>query len=167
MATTLYTETLARAAEIQGSTQALAGLLHVPENTLLRWMSGRAQMPLRAFLKLVQLVSEHEKASGEPGAAAGTETRRTGFRMGPLQARCARCDGEEFMAPAPLGYTSKLTCVACGEQVAHGNLVAQLAKEAVLHSRIRSVARAKRQSALRDSPKPRALSDAREVKGKA
>ena len=36
----IYTQTLARAVEAQGSTQALASLLHVPESTLLRWMSG-------------------------------------------------------------------------------------------------------------------------------
>ena len=60
MADTIHTRALARAAETEGSTQALAGVLHVPENTLLRWMSGRAQMPLRAFLRLVEVLSQHD-----------------------------------------------------------------------------------------------------------
>ena len=51
MKETLYTQTLARAADAEGGTAALAGVLHVPEKTLERWMSGRAQTPLRAFLR--------------------------------------------------------------------------------------------------------------------
>src|SRR2546428_13721342 len=72
VADTIHTRALARAAEAEGSTQALAGVLHVPENTLMRWMSGRAQMPLRAFLRLVELLSQHEKKNGGgTGASAG------------------------------------------------------------------------------------------------
>src|SRR5437899_4363565 len=53
----IYTQTLARAAEAHRSTQALASLLHVPESTLLRRMSGRAQMPVQAFLELIRLLT--------------------------------------------------------------------------------------------------------------
>jgi hypothetical protein len=41
---------LRQAAEAEGSTQALASRLNAPEPTLLRWMDGRAQTPLRALL---------------------------------------------------------------------------------------------------------------------
>ena len=61
MRPTIYTQALARAAEMQCSTQALAGLLRVPENTLRRWMSGRAQMPLQAFIRLIDLIVEQER----------------------------------------------------------------------------------------------------------
>jgi len=65
MKETLYTETLARAAEAEGGTAALARMLNVPENTLARWMSGRAQTPLRAFLKVLERLSAHELSAGE------------------------------------------------------------------------------------------------------
>lgn len=64
MAETIYTQTLAKAAKFHGGTQSLANFLHVPEATLLRWMSGRAQMPQQAFLKLVEAIAQHERASG-------------------------------------------------------------------------------------------------------
>ena len=146
----IYTQTLARAAEAQGSTQALASLLHVPESTLLRWMSGRAQMPLQAFLRLVNLLSEYERnGGGYPGAQDPASGDKLSFRMGKLSARCARCDGIEFL-PAdplqPLKLTSKLVCFACGERVIHGNLIAQLATEAVNQSRAYTAARTRRQA---------------------
>src|SRR3954463_14319307 len=148
MADTLYTRALIRAADSQGSTQALASLLRVPENTLLRWMSGRAQMPLQAFLKLVDMLSEQEKADlaasreGQRGKPPGTA--RLTFKMGPLLARCTRCDCTEFVAvdPAtPLLLTSELACAGCGERVRHGNLICQLAKDAVQQSRAMTAAR--------------------------
>lgn len=64
VAETIYTQTLAKAAKFHGGTQSLANFLHVPEATLLRWMSGRAQMPQQAFLKLVEAIAQHERASG-------------------------------------------------------------------------------------------------------
>ncbi|HZS68610.1 MAG TPA: hypothetical protein VFA72_15950 [Burkholderiales bacterium] len=144
----IYTQTLARAAEAQGSTQALASLLHVPESTLLRWMSGRAQMPLQAFLRLVNLLREYERnGGGYPGTQAAASGDKLSFRMGKLSARCARCDGIEFL-PAdplqPLKLTSELVCFACGERVIHGNLIAQLATEAVNQSRAYTAARTRR-----------------------
>jgi hypothetical protein len=165
VADTIYTQTLARAAESQGSTQALASLLRVPENTLLRWMSGRAQMPLQAFLKLVDMLSAQERADlaasreaqrGKPPGAA-----RLTFKMGPLFARCARCDGTEFVAvdpAAPLLLTSDLACAACGLQVRHGTLICQLAKDAVHQSRAMTAARARQQvERQRNSAKARAV----------
>jgi len=151
VADTIYTRTLARAAEVEGSTQALAGVLHVPENTLLRWMSGRAQMPLRAFLRIVELLSQHERNDG--AAASEAEVPGDGklsFPMGELLARCARCDGAEFVpaAETSLRMTSELACTSCGERVVHGNLISQLARDAIQQSRAMTVARARRQARI-------------------
>jgi DNA-directed RNA polymerase subunit RPC12/RpoP len=163
MAETIYTQTLAKAAEIHGgSTQALASFLHVPENTLLRWMSGRAQMPLQAFLKLIEVLTQSER-----NGAAHLALRETArgepltFKMGEVVAHCARCDGSEFAALASndeIKFTSELACRDCGERVVHGNLICQLAKDAVQHSRAKTAARSRRQVALlKASPKLRAL----------
>ena len=157
MADTIHTRVLVQAAEVQGSTQALATLLRVPESTLLRWMSGRAQMPVQAFLKLVELVSQHElKGGAETGAAPANDAEGLSFTMGRHLAHCARCDGTGFAmeAPGPLKMTSRLVCRACGEPVIHGNLVAQLAQDAVQHSKARTVARTRRE-AVRQSAQPR------------
>lgn len=158
----IYTQTLARAAEAQGSTQALASLLHVPESTLLRWMAGRAQMPLQAFLKLISVLIHYEKTGGGYASAGQPASGdKLVFWMGKLEARCGRCDGSEFIpaAPAqPVKLTSELVCCACGESVIHGNLITQLAKDAVNQSRALTAARAKRQALLLEmSAKRRAL----------
>lgn len=160
MADTLYTRALVRAAEIQGSTQALASILRVPENTLLRWMAGRAQMPLQAFLKTVEMIAADErKQTPVPHAAAAAEKLR--FKIGELEAHCERCDGHEFVQTdpsMPLRYINELACRGCGHRVSHGNLIAQLAKDAVYHSKALTVARQKRQTeVLRNSPKLRML----------
>src|SRR5438874_7497914 len=60
VADTVFTRILATALEVEGSSQALANALHVPEGTLQRWMSGRASMPVQAFLKLLKYVELHE-----------------------------------------------------------------------------------------------------------
>jgi hypothetical protein len=149
MADTIYTRTLARAAQAQGSTQSLASLLHVPESTLLRWMSGRAQMPLQAFLKLIELLVEHERNGREAAPPAQGRGENHSFNMGQVFARCARCDGTQFVqvgAGTPLHMTSELACASCGERVVHGNLIAQLARDAVHQSRAMTFARAKRQA---------------------
>ena len=150
MADNVYTKVLKQAADMEGSTQALAARLRVPENTLLRWMSGRAQMPLRAFLRVVELVSQHEQRNGD-AASARTEVAHgdnLSFAMGELQARCARCDGTEFALTdrGPLRMTSELACGSCGERVVHGDLVSQLARDAVQQSRAMTVARNRRQA---------------------
>ena len=151
MKDSLYTQTLARAAEAEGGTAALASVLNVPERTLERWMSGRAQTPVRAFLKVLDRLSAHE-ATGIAVPAPVKDGKPLRFQMGQLLARCSRCDGTEF-APAdpaaPLKLTSPLVCRACGEKVIHGNLIAQLAQDTVLHSNAMTVARERR---YRDLP---------------
>jgi len=153
---TLYTQTLARAAEAEGGTAALAGVLRVPERTLERWMSGRAQMPLRAFLKALERLTVHE-ASGAATPRPPMNGEPLAFRMGNVLARCARCDGAEFVPAdpkAPVKLTAALLCRACGERVIHGNLIAQLAQDTVQHSHAMSAARAKRQAARQAAKKP-------------
>jgi ribosomal protein S27AE len=138
MAETIYTQTLAKAAEFHGSTQSLANFLHVPEATLLRWMSGRAQMPLQAFLKLIQAIAQRERASGGPDTPDDSGGKPRTFKIGELLARCARCGSTEFVAAgseSPTRLTARLACRACGEQVIHGDLISRLAKEAVQQSR--------------------------------
>jgi hypothetical protein len=166
VAQTIYTETLAKAAEIHGSTQALASFLRVPEATLLRWMSGRAQMPLQAFLKLIEALS-HSERSGAARTADSVQqevvpqTEPLTFRIGNQLARCARCDSTQFKpaaAGSPLRMTSELACVSCGERVVRGNLIAQFAKDTMLHSRTLTAQRTRRQAAIpKSSPKLRAL----------
>jgi len=146
----LYTQTLARAAQAEGGIAPLAALLRVPEKTLERWMSGRAQMPVRAFLKALERLTAHEESGVAPvGFVNG---KPLAFMMGDLQARCARCDGTEF-APAdphaPLKLTSALVCRSCGKKVIHSDLIAQLAQDTVQHSHAMTVARTRRQNAFR------------------
>ena len=138
MADTIYTRALAKAAAAQGSTQSLATLLRVPENTLLRWMSGRAQMPLQAFLKLIDVLALHEKNGADTTIQESPTGEPLTLRMGEHVARCARCDGTEFLPGGDntrVRFTSELACRACGERVICGNLVSRLAKDAVRHSR--------------------------------
>jgi hypothetical protein len=138
MADTIFTRALAQAAAVQGSSQALAYQLHVPENTLLRWMSGRAQMPLQAFHRLIELLVEHEKSLGaEPQAQAGAP-EKVDFNIGDVLARCARCGGTQFAPAVPgmaLKMTSTLLCCSCTFSVKHGELLAHLASQAIQHSR--------------------------------
>ncbi len=157
MKETLYTQTLSRAADAEGGTAALASVLHVPERTLERWMSGRAQTPLRAFLKALERLTTHE-ASGvaPPRPAANGDV--LGFRMGNLLACCSRCDSTEFLSAnpqAPLRLTAELICRTCGEKVVHGNLIAQLAQDAVQHAHAMTAARQRRQGALSSQSRKR------------
>jgi len=160
MADNLYTRALGRAAEVQGSTQALASLLRVPENTLLRWMSGRAQMPLQAFLKLLEVLAQYEKAGGQATLEdANGEPLR--FSVGEMVARCVRCDCTEFVLeePAPkVKYTSIVACRTCGERTTRGDLIAQVAKDTIQQSRAMMAARKKRhEQVLRKNPGLRSL----------
>jgi len=61
MKQTLYTATLARAAERVGGQAKLAEALGVPQSTLASWMSGDAQMPMPDFLRLVELTRKTER----------------------------------------------------------------------------------------------------------
>jgi DNA-binding transcriptional regulator YdaS (Cro superfamily) len=136
---TIYTRALLQAAEAQGGTHALAGLLHVPENTLQRWMSGRAQTPVEAFCKAIDLLVEHEKRNSAASIAnQGAGSRQAlQFSAGELLARCVGCGGAQFALVPPatlLMYKSELRCHACGSSVTHGTLVATLARAAVRHA---------------------------------
>src|SRR5438094_7259366 len=111
-------------------------------------MSGRAQTPLRAFLRVLERLTAHEASGAAPAPLANGEP--LSFRIGQLLARCSRCDGTEF-APAepgaPLKLTSALVCRACSEQVVHGDLLSQLAHDAVQYSHAMTAARARRHAA--------------------
>jgi hypothetical protein len=131
---------LQQAAKAEGSTQALASRLHAPEATLLRWMDGRAQTPLRAFLAVLDFLMDLERQAEQlasPPAIGPGQPDKLAFPLGPLLARCSRCDGTEFRLAerGPLRLTSRLACAGCGLEVIHGNLLAQLAKDAVQQSR--------------------------------
>ena len=55
----LYLRTLQRAAEIVGGEQALALHLKVTPSHLALWLEGREEPTTEAFLRAVDLVSEH------------------------------------------------------------------------------------------------------------
>jgi hypothetical protein len=168
MADTAYTRALTRAAEIQGSTQALASLLHVPENTLFRWMTGRAQMPVAAFIKVIEIISEDERGRApvsQEASAAPAPGEKLRFRLAHVEGCCARCDGVEFMQADPslaMRYITELVCCSCGQKVVHGDLVAQMARDSVHQSKAMAIARQKRQAmALRKHPNLRLLDGAK------
>jgi DNA-binding transcriptional regulator YiaG len=50
-------ELLAMAVKLEGSKQAVATLLHVPERTFDRWLDGRAQMPEKLTKALMELIA--------------------------------------------------------------------------------------------------------------
>ena len=160
MADNMYTQALARAAEVQGSTQALASLLRVPENTLLRWMSGRAQMPLQAFLRLLEVLAQYERSGGQ-ATLEDSNGEPLKFSMGEMVARCVRCDCTEFVLAEPetkVKYTTVIACRACGERTTRGDLIAQVAKDTIQQSRAMMAARKKRhEQLLRKTPALRNL----------
>jgi hypothetical protein len=124
VAENVYTRLLKQLVAIEGSRQAVASLLRVPEGTLVWWMNGRAQMPLRALLKAMDLVAKHELRD---------QPDRFTFDVGSARARCAGCGATEFRRrdpAAPLTYRSLLACAICGHEVVHADLVVQVAKEA-------------------------------------
>jgi hypothetical protein len=112
----IVTLILKQAAEVEGSTQALASRLNAPEATLIRWMTGRAQTPLRAFHAVLDFLMQVErKAADRPAEPARTgQPEKLVFPLGPLLARCTRCDGTEFrlVMPGALRLTSPLACTA-------------------------------------------------------
>jgi len=148
MGTTVFSETIEQAAAIEGSTQALASALNVPETTLLRWMQGRAQPPIRAWLRALEIVTRYERntvsgAAATQVAPAGMVAASEGppgpltFAFKEMKARCHRCDGTEFrmLEIGPLKYTSVLACCTCGTEVVHGDLIVALANDVWLRSR--------------------------------
>lgn len=140
MRDTIYTRALLQAADAHGGAYALASMLRVPENTLQRWMSGRAQTPLRVFYKVIQLLVEHERSasSATGGSEPAAPDEALQFASGSLVARCAGCGAADFALVPPaaaLMYTAELRCRACDAKVTHGALLAALARAAVAHGR--------------------------------
>jgi hypothetical protein len=131
----VYRKLLAQAAQYEGSTQALAGLLRVPEKTLERWMQGKAHMPLRAFYKLMEVLAQHEQeGAGEELADADAPLT---FAIGRQVAQCSSCGGQEFARvdkDGPLRFVHRLRCLSCDTQVVHGDLVAELARRVSIHA---------------------------------
>ena len=139
MADSVYTKLLRQAVEIDGSTQAVASRLRVPEATLARWVSGRAYMPFLAFLETLRYVTEREHALKQDGRCGGA---KFSLQLGQFVAHCSACDGSEFRCAnpeEPLRYVSKLACVTCGTEAPYGQLIVALAKEASASARARLV----------------------------
>lgn len=131
MSENVYARVLAQLVAKESSTQAVASLLHVPEKTLERWMLGRSQMPLRAFLRALDLVVQHEERDGALPSTQPAPEPLT-FRAGPVAATCAKCGHEHFRRADPAArptYRSRLACFGCGTEVVHGDLITALAKE--------------------------------------
>jgi len=166
LAENVCTRLLARGTEIEGSTQGLAHKLRVPEATLLRWMEGKAQMPLKAYEVLLQFLQHADSRTppsmtrlASPPPLPATNPERLTFPFGKLLGRCARCDGTEFRrydANAPLTMTSVLECCSCFAQVLHGVLLAELGKDVVSKVRANANSRARRSGSARNrtSAKP-------------
>jgi hypothetical protein len=166
VAENVYTNVLRQAASIEGSTQALATLLRVPEGTLLRWMSGRSQMPLRAFLKAIDLVAKHEVRHAAPPAQPAAATEQLRFNVGPVLARCSGCNGELFRRADPsqrLTYLSMLVCIGCEAEVQHAQLVVQLAREVGQYARQQLAALKKARAQRRNTPCTGNLTSTKEV----
>jgi hypothetical protein len=137
VADTVYTRALAQAIEMHGSTQALAFELRVPENTLQRWISGRAQMPLQAFHRAVALLTAHEQRASAPAEDAAL-TESVAFSIEGVSAHCARCGAIEFLSPVPrnaLRMTTRLECASCKAGTTYGEMVGALATLAVRQAR--------------------------------
>lgn len=67
MATSVYSRTLQKAAELAGGHKKLARYLRVPLGELEKWIAGQGAPPLATFLKAVDLVLD-ETASPPAGA---------------------------------------------------------------------------------------------------
>src|SRR5882672_2236966 len=102
-------------------------------------MSGHAQMPLQAFHRVIALLVEHEKsASAQLQPQGGAVGEKLDFNIGEVFARCARCGGTQFapaVAHTALKMTSALLCCSCAFSVKHGELLNQLASQAIRRSR--------------------------------
>jgi len=131
----IYARVLRQLALMEKSTQAVASLFNVPEKTLMRWMDGRARMPLRAFMRALELVTSRERSAGPLPYEGATE--RLVFKAGPEIAQCRECHGEEFRRAdpsVPHTYTSRLACRQCGTEVIHGDLITGLARQVSLRA---------------------------------
>ena len=156
MSENVYSKVLAQLVAKEGaSTQAVASLLNVPEKTLERWMLGRSQMPLRAFLRALDLIVQHEERDGTMAPAQPAPDPLI-FRAGAVTAACAKCGQERFRRVDPAAratYRSLLACLGCGSEVVHGDLIAALAREVSRRAGTYVArARARRQSAKARTP---------------
>lgn len=134
MADTVFTRALVQAVALQGNTQDLASLLRVPQETLRRWMAGRAMMPVKAFRQLMELLKD---AEAHPDLHAPDGTVAIG--LGPVSARCA-CSGTQFApkGPAePLRYSSPLVCAACRQDVTLAELIYEAAQRYACLGKVR------------------------------
>jgi hypothetical protein len=150
VAENVYARVLAQLVQAEGSAQAVARRLRAPEKTMERWLQGRAQMPLRAFLEALKLVVDHEVRDG-PLCGAQHAPERLTFKAGPVVAECPKCRSTQFRradADAPLTYRSRLACLRCEGEIVHGDLVVALTRE-VARRAGSYVARAKAQRTRR------------------
>ena len=60
MRRTVYPRALARAAQILGGTEELRSFLSVPKTMLDLWLGGYAMPPDDVFLRVVDLLAEHQ-----------------------------------------------------------------------------------------------------------
>lgn len=60
MRRTVYARALARAAQLLGGTEELRGFLNVPKGLLNLWLGGYAMPPDDVFLRVVDLLAEHQ-----------------------------------------------------------------------------------------------------------
>ena len=122
------TRALGHLVELEGSSTAVAHALHVPDGTLKLWLSGRAQMPVRAFLHTLELLLTHESnGRAMQQRLAATELK---FLIAGYAATCSRCDAQNFRPEnpdRPLSYGSVLVCCQCGKTATHSTLLAALA----------------------------------------
>ena len=77
MASSVYSRTLQKAAELIGSRQKLARHLRVPLAELEKWIAGASVPPTGTFLRAVDLVIEETAPSGgEPSGGGGDPSDR-------------------------------------------------------------------------------------------
>lgn len=136
----IFSGPLAAAAQYLGSTQALARLLHVPEGTLLRWLAGRAMMPVRAFSKVLEIIQHHESRLPDEPARDQTAPPLT-LTLNQSTACCANCGRSEFVHCTPalrLRYRALLACAACGTQAAYRDLLLELVTRHARHGTART-----------------------------
>jgi hypothetical protein len=110
--------------------QALAFELRVPEKTLLRWMVGRAQMPLLAFHRAIDVLTAYERNSACALAPAPPVAQKLGFTFGEAAAACPRCASTEFLSPVVrdnLRMTTIVACASCNTALPYGEILATLA----------------------------------------
>ncbi len=78
MPTSAYIHLLKHAAAILGGTEALCALLEVPERRLRYWLEGVVTPPEHVFLRLVDIVMDHDSTTGEGRCSCSTHSPCTG-----------------------------------------------------------------------------------------